>query len=261
MRPKDPGKSSRRPEHFDPDDLYRRLEKYQRELARAQEPRKGSRKAKAEKPTSPQQYRHVPQFAAADFVNTASPECLEKQEIHPLSSAAIRSSKPRGARSSRDAPMSHYVEKQDLALQQMMARADRNQFTRSPGMEAVAERDNERNLYKPPQRDFEPLMSPQETRDKPGSKLIHGAQSPALEPLDEIAEEYIAPMTRPLRPEDRCDWSQTDENVQPTRRRFKHHIFPSLRKTQVQVETKEPQLDASAQGKKPLRRRSTFLIF
>ena len=210
---------------------------------------------------SPQQYRHVPQCAAADFVKTASPECLEKQEIHPLSCAAMRMSKPQGTRSSRDALMSHYVEKQDLALQQMMARADRNQFTRTPGLEAAAEADDERNLYKPPQRDFEPLMSSKEIRDKPGSKLIYGSHSPALEAVDEIAEPYVAPRPRPYRPDDRCDWAQRDDNVQPTRRRFKHNIFPSLRKTQVSAETKEPQLENTAQEKKVLRRRSNFLIF
>ena len=256
MRPQNPSKNARRPEPFDPHDLYRRLEKYQRELARAQESRKESRKAKAEKPMSPQQYRHVPQYAAADFVNTASPDRLEKQEIHPLSCAAMRMSKTQGTQPSKDAFISHYVEKQDLALQQMMTRADRNQFTRTPGLEAAAQADDERNLYKPPQRDFEPLVSSKEVRDKLGSKLIYGALSPALEPVDEVAECYVAPRARPYRPEDRCDWAQRDDNVQPARRRFKYHIlFPSLRKTQIPAGTKEPQLDTTAQDKKMLRRR------
>lgn len=91
---KDPRRNPKRPEPFDPHELYRRLEKYQQSLARAEE-RRRFKAAKAEKqkpPQAPEEYRHVPKNAASQFVNTASPEFVDaNKHFHPLSRLILRS--------------------------------------------------------------------------------------------------------------------------------------------------------------------------
>ena len=92
--PKDSHKNPKLVEPFDPNELYRRLEKYQQSLARAEERRK-AKAAKAEQqksPPAPENYRHVPKNAASQFVNTASPELVDaRKNFHPLSRLMLRS--------------------------------------------------------------------------------------------------------------------------------------------------------------------------
>lgn len=115
---KDPRKNPKQPEPFDPHDLYRRLEKHQKSLARAEERRKvkPAKAAKAEKqkpPPAPEKYRHVPKYAASQFVNTASPEFVDAhQHFHPLSRLMLRS--PR--LSEPQSPKTGFMTPRDLEL-------------------------------------------------------------------------------------------------------------------------------------------------
>jgi len=90
---KGPHRDTKQPEPFDPYELYRRLEKYQRSLARAEE-RQKAKAAKTEKqktPRAPEKYRHVPKNAASQFVRTATPEFVDAhQHFHPLSRLMLR---------------------------------------------------------------------------------------------------------------------------------------------------------------------------
>lgn len=74
---------------LDPDELYRALEKFQvRNNGRSHHAFPENEKP----PTAPAQgYRHVPQFAASDFMSTATAELPENVTIHPLSLSAMES--------------------------------------------------------------------------------------------------------------------------------------------------------------------------
>ncbi|MCJ1433149.1 hypothetical protein MMC27_002508 [Xylographa pallens] len=254
---KNPCQNSNHGEPFDPFELYRRLEKISNEQARAQE----RRLAKAEKRKTPQEYRHVPQYAAADFVNTASRNCYDIQDVHPLARLVGRASKPAESLLPTDGLMSHYVEKQDWDLQRMKAAAERNQFQRTQILQTAAESDESRDIYKPPQRDFESLF----TSKQAGESFGEGIKSPLVTDLDMVNESTNIPIApkRPIiyRPDDRHDWAQRDETAAPARRSFRDHILPVLRKTHFIGASKDQHADDSTQEKKSSQRRSGFLSF
>ncbi|MCJ1381582.1 hypothetical protein MMC17_004693 [Xylographa soralifera] len=250
-----PRQSSNHGEPFDPFELYRRLEKISNEQARAQE----RRLAKAEKHKTPQEYRHVPRYAAADFVNTASRDCYENQNVHPLARLIGRVSKPAESQLPTDGLMSHYVQKQDWDLQRMKAAADRNQFQRTQILQTAAESDESRDIYKPPQRDFESLFSSKQA----GESFADGIKSPLVADLDMVDEGtniHIVPK-QPIiyQPDDRHDWTQRDETAAPTRRSFRDHILPVLRKTHFIGASKNQQTDDCIREKRLSQRRSGFL--
>ncbi|KAL9123393.1 MAG: hypothetical protein Q9187_000032, partial [Circinaria calcarea] len=74
---------------LDPDELYRALEDFKvREKGRSHQAFPENDKP----PTGPTRgYRHVPQFAASDFMSTATAELPENVTIHPLSLSAMES--------------------------------------------------------------------------------------------------------------------------------------------------------------------------
>ena len=254
---KKPCQNSNHGEHFDPFELYRRLEKISNEQARTQE----RRLAKAEKRKAPQEYRHVPQYAAADFVKTASRNCYENQNVHPLARLVGRVSRPAESQLPTDGLMSHYVEKQDWDLQRMNAVADRNQFQRTQILQTAAESDESRDIYKSPQRDFDSLFTSKQARESFGE----GIKSPLVADLDMVNESTNIPIAskQPIiyRPDDRHDWAQRDETAAPARRSFRDHILPVLRKTHLMGPSKNQHADDSTQEKKLSQRRSGFLSF
>ncbi|MCJ1403394.1 hypothetical protein MMC11_006617 [Xylographa trunciseda] len=252
---KKPRQTSKQGEPFDPFELYRRLEKISNDQARAHD----RRLAKAEKHKIPQEYRHVPRYAAADFVNTASRNCYENPNVHPLARLVGRASKPAQSQLPTDGLMSHYVDKQDRELQKMKAAADRNQFQRTQILQTAAETDESRDIYKPPQRDFQSLFSSKQGRETPGD----GIKSPFTADLD-VVDEGIDVSVMPERPivyqpDDRHDWAQRDETTE--RRSFRDHILPVLRKTHLIGTSKNQQADDSAREKRLSRRKTSFLSF
>lgn len=254
---KKPRQSSKHGEPFDPFELYRRLEKISNEQARAHE----RLLAKAEKHKTPQEYRHVPRYAAADFVNTASRNCYESQNMHPLARLIGRGSKPAESQLPTDGLMSHYVEKQDWDLQRMKATAERNQFQRTRILQTAAETDESREIYKPPQRDFESLFSSKQARECIGD----GIKSPLVADLD-MVEEGTDVSTVPKKPvvyqpDDRHDWAQRDETPASKSRSFRDHVLPVLRKTRLITNSKNQQADDSVQEKRLSQRKSGFLSF
>ena len=253
---KKPCQSSNQREHFDPFELYRRLEKISNEQARAHE----RRLAKAEKHKIPQEYRHVPRYAAADFVNTASRNCYDNQNLHPLARLVGRVSKHAESQLPTDGLMSHYVEKQDWDLQRMKAAAERNQFQRTQILQTAAENDESRDIYKPPQRDFKSLFSSKQKQENFGD----GIKSPLVADLDVVDEGTSIPIVpkRPIiyQPDDRHDWAQRDETAAPVRRSFRDHILPVLRKTHL-IGGSKNQADDSIREERQSQPRSGFLPF
>ena len=251
------GQSSSHGEPFDPFELYRRLEKISNEQARAH----NRRIAKAGKHETPQEYRHVPQYAAADFVNTASRKCYENETVHPLARLIGRAPKPVEPQLRADGLMSHYVEKQDRESQRMKAAADRNQFQRTQILQTAAEDDESRNIYKPPQRDFESIFTSKESKERIGD----GIKSPLVADLDIIDEDTDCAVIsrRPItyQPDDRHDWAQRDEATTHERRSFRDHILPVLRKTHLIGTSKHQQADDPTREKRLSQRKSGFLSF
>ncbi|MCJ1392427.1 hypothetical protein MMC18_005294 [Xylographa bjoerkii] len=254
---KKPSQSSKHGEPFDPFELYRRLEKISNDQARAHE----RLLAKAEKHKTPQEYRHVPRYAAADFVNTASRNCYENQNVHPLARLIGRAAKPAESQLPTDGLMSHYVEKQDWDLRRMKATAERNQFQRTQILQTAAELDESRDIYKPPQRDFESPFSSKQAREHSGD----GIKSPLVADLDIVDEGADVPIV-PKRlivyqPDDRHDWAQRDQTLASERRSFKDHILPVLRKTHLIGASKNQQVDDSTREKRLSQQKSGFLSF
>ncbi|MCJ1280762.1 hypothetical protein MMC26_000079 [Xylographa opegraphella] len=252
---KKPCQGANHAEPFDPFELYRRLEKISNEQARAHE----RRLAKAEKHKTPHEYRHVPRYAAADFVNTASRNCYENQNVHPLARLVGRVSKPAESQLPTDGPMSHYVEQQDRNLQKMKTAAERNQFQRSQILQTAAESDESRDIYKPPQRDFESFFTSKQTREGFGD----GIKSPLAADLETAEDGTNIPIVpRPIiyKPDDRHDWAQRDEIEAPSRRGFRDHILPVLRKTHL-IGSSKNQTDDSIRERRQLQRRSGMLSF
>ncbi|MCJ1408021.1 hypothetical protein MMC19_002094 [Ptychographa xylographoides] len=248
-----PGNKPKHGEPFDPDDLYRRLERYKESQARAHE----RRKAKAEKNKPPEQYHHTPQFAAADMLSTASPEWIENQHIHPLSRLRIRQQKAVDPVDPKVMPITQQVEQQDSAHQKMMAVAERNQFQRTRMMETAAEVDEDRDIRKPLQRRFEPISSHTNTRSKAGD----GNKTPGFSDPESMDEGTGTPMISKrqvvFNPDDRHDWAQRDACAEPERRSF----MTMLRKTHLLGGNKGQQSETSLQEKRKSRRKSSFLSF
>ncbi|MCJ1476550.1 hypothetical protein MMC13_005216 [Lambiella insularis] len=248
---------SKHPEPFDPQELYRRLEKHKEEQVRAHE----RRKAGAEKHKAPKEYRHVPQYAAADFVNTASVNWLESQTAHPLARHISRSKRIADPQPPKDGHVSRFVEQQDLASQKVQAIADRNQFQRTQVLQIAAEADDSRDLFRRPQRDFESFFASKSFKEK----AVDDISSPAPAELDLMNEELdrLAVHKRQLiyQPDDRHDWAQRDECAGHEQRSLRDRILPILRKTRLLGDNKEQRVDLSARQKRFSLRKSGFLSF
>lgn len=243
---KQSGQNSKHLERFDPHELYRRLEKYKEEQARAHE----RRKAKVVNHKTPQEYQHVPQYAAADFVNTASRDWLENQTVHPLARHVSQSLRNNKSHHLKDGYTSHYVEQQDLASQKVKATADRNQFQRTQILQNAAESDENRGIFRPPQRDFESLFVLKKQR----GKIADGIGPPGVAELDLIDEEPDHPVVSKsqlnYRPDDRHDWAQRDECAGHERHGFRNHILPVLRKTHIFGDSKGQSVDRPVRQKR-----------
>ena len=157
---------------FDPEELSRLLQSHLATQKVRAEQRRSARAAKAladfaaderaaaaaSKNASPSQengYHHVPKVAAAAFARTATPDPLRK--THKLSQPALKSQMEQLAIDESTSPAVKTL-KSPQALDQAIAEREalrkRNQFQDDPVMEAAAEVDAYREVYKPTQRSF-----------------------------------------------------------------------------------------------------------
>lgn len=211
-------------EAFDPEELCRRLEKYRQE---EKEARRRRRAQVSDKKGEPAQYHHVPQCAAASFARTATPESLNKEEIHKLSRQVVRTHQPavdpRAPTAKIRPSIRRVVEGHEMARLKREALAERNQFQRTPLLEEAARADHTRNLNKPQQRDFEnPLCEQLPTKHSPPNGGKPGEWDPHR------METNVPPSQAHRRPNanDRHDWAQRDECVDTGRQGLRDRMRP-----------------------------------
>ena len=147
--------SAKKSEALDVDELFRRLERHRQHIEDARE----RRRAKTVKKASSDEYHHVPQSAATDFVRTTTPDVRSRKSIHPLSRPVVQTqslrSRSEGHMVTTRMPLSQVVQDRDLSELNMLLNAERNQFTQTGAFARATEVDKERNIFKLPQRDFE----------------------------------------------------------------------------------------------------------
>lgn len=246
-------------EPFDPEELYRRLERYSESEKRARERR---RARAAEKATGV--YHHVPKFAASDFVKTATPELHDPHSVHPLSRPMVKGLKHgethRKISSSppKEAQFRQIIEERDLALQKMMAVADRNQFQQTKAMKEAAQIDKERSS-KLIQRDFETsFLSKKPSHKSETDGIVAGTDPERLVHHIENSD-------------DRPDWEQCDQVISkksenPSRQRRRALTGPQKKDVEQAIESDEDKLaNLPTPGRsvssdvKQSRRKSSFL--
>ena len=216
-------------ETLDVDELFRRLERHRQHLEEARD----RRRAKVKKTTASEEYRHVPQCAAADFVCTTTADVRSEKSTHPLSRSIVRTQiarpKSEGHLLKSRMPVSQVVQNQDLAQLKMVLNSERNQFTQSSTLARAAEADKERNIHKLPQRDFDfsrsmPLSSKTNSqRDRSNSSSNRtrpmtegrGRPKPYLPAFDEKDSHLdLGTIPRPHHIQNhtdrRHDWSQNE---------------------------------------------------
>ncbi len=185
-------------ERFDPIELCRRLQLYQREQHNAHR----RSHTRAEKRTVKEAYHHTPVLAAVDFARTATPELHREKDIHQLSRPVLRPCRI------PDASLSpaEFVNQQEKARLRMEAAAERNQFQLTQELENALVSDKARDITRSQQRGFK------------GAFVAIGSQSRVTCELptspQDIAEARVVrdSLNRTLpQPNDRNDWAQRDE--------------------------------------------------
>ena len=173
----------------------------------------------------------MPQCAASDFVNTATPDFHDEQNVHPLSRALVRSTdfaNPCRLAGDRQHADLRYFKRQDKAEQLMALAAERNQFQRSKALQKAAKTDEVRDLNKIPQRGFDEHSA----ANFLGGSLVQGS-TPVL--CNELAdpEAQSANVKRKLRlPKDRHNWVQADEPL-GKERNLLQDLLPMFRRTNL----------------------------
>lgn len=217
-------KAVNKSEAFDPEELCRRLEKYRQE---EKEARRRRRAQASEKKGEPAEYHHVPQCAAASFARTATPESLKKEDIHKLSRQVVSTQQP--AVDSR-APLAKIgpsirtvVEGHEMARLKIEAIAERNQFQRTSALEEAARADQNRNLNRPQQRDFEVLLSEElPTKNSPPNRGDFNEWDPLRKETNgSPSQAHGLPNAN-----DRNDWAQRDESEETDRHGLRDRVTP-----------------------------------
>jgi hypothetical protein len=202
--------------------------------------------------TSPQPYKHIPKTAATSFVNTATSAYVDGKHIHPLC-RLVAQSPGADQQSFGDGHV------KDVALQIMMGRTDRNQFQDSPEMQAVAEIDAIRGVYKPTQRDFDLSFFSRKEKDKSGNKTPALLQNPSLvnvtTEMHLDAQSGLTSSQSIFGANDKNDWAQRDE-VEDYERHSKHRLFKALRRNK-----QPPPANTPAEFGKGTKRKSFLQIF
>ena len=211
-------------EAFDPDELCRQLEKYRQE---EKEARMRRRAQASDKKGVPGQYHHVPQCAAASFARTATPESRKKKDIHRLARQVLQTQQAavdsKGLLAAHGPSIRRIVEGQDMARLKLEETADRNQFQCTPALEEAARADHERNLNKPPQRDFEVSLS----EDLPSNlRRARGGDISDWDPSKIETNGTSRHVAGVPNPNDRHDWAQRDDTVETDKQGLRDRMTP-----------------------------------
>ena len=176
---------------------------------------------RAEKPFNHQHY--VPQVAATDFARTATPHPSKPKDTHKLS-RAVTVSYALGVTAKYPPQNGRPQKRAGRKSLDIDALAERNQFQRTPAMEAAAQFDKARDAKKPRSSSFNmnTLMSQPD---------LQGHLDKDSDTWDSLHDDVnvLASRTRhaPPQPNDRADWTQSDERIEELAER-RHHLFSPL---------------------------------
>ncbi|KAL3417777.1 hypothetical protein PVAG01_10788 [Phlyctema vagabunda] len=220
-------------EPFDPAELTRRLEAYQEQQRKSRAGRRTSKMEAAATVTAQKQeaYHHVPQVAAASFERTTTQDGLRR--IHKLAELARRHHHAEPAEETPSVPVTALQKSQalDQALLKQEALRSRNQFQWTRDMEEAAEVDVERDVYRAPQRTFEPeqkLVLPRKSIRPLSTGDILSEEEGESPPLTTTATRTTKKKMQPFH---QNDWAQRDEFKGVDRRRtVRERVNPFLRK-------------------------------
>ncbi|KAM3066767.1 hypothetical protein ACMFMG_011837 [Clarireedia jacksonii] len=207
-----PSRSKKR-QALDPEDLSRRLALHlseQRRLARA-------RVTEEHGP-----YHHVPQVAGVNFESTTTPDKM--RQLRKLVQPAFKNLEVLRFNErvhGKPATLLQRPKAMDLATAERNHLRNRHQHQWTTAIERAAELDNERGIYRFPQRTFETDIGPfvRRTRQMPRPMSLGDM-------LWERGEENCEERKRDRN--DRQDWSQSDENEVNVRRKIRDLVTPLL---------------------------------
>lgn len=209
-------------EPFDPDDLCRRLEAHLAEQRFRAEKRREARAAKAAAVQANGPY--VPMVAATAFQRTATPDVL--RQVHKLAEPALKTQLSIHFEEPGFSALKRTQARDHAAIEKECVRT-RNQFQWGHDMEEAVILDIDRDIYKAPQRTFQPETS--HLRILRNSNVIRHFSTGDMLSDDEQLHGTVKPKSKALfEANDRNDWAQRDdvENRHPKR----EWVTPFLRK-------------------------------
>lgn len=178
-------------------------------------------------------YHHVPAVAARDMERTTTPIIGKDRKMHKLAEPVVKAHLARVSvddnRPSQPLTLLQKTIATDQAILETHLVRNRNQFQWTHDMEEAAEADEERDIYKPPQRTFgefahlmgthkkgapRPLSTGDMFWDEEGSSPPQQKQKPKPAPHDLVNDH-------------RNDWVQRDDKIE---NRQKEKASPFLRK-------------------------------
>ncbi|MCJ1313386.1 hypothetical protein MMC25_007064 [Agyrium rufum] len=271
-------------EPLDAQDLFRRLERHQQHLERSDLRRKTRRSVPAG-PESKHEYHHIPQRAASDFAKTTTQEPLKYRESHHLSQKFLFQD-PLWTKSPLHAapvfvPMSQLVAEREIRQQKRKAHAEHvpNVLHSSSSKEGMLSSSTERDTARPRRRGSKRLSSSAAEKEKAvarrTSRLITITDS--MDNLARYSDVESVPTLPPVlqNPNDRHDWTQSDQNVpkspkspkgEKTLRGKKRSIFLSAPVGRLLESKSSPQLSSKLSsggkvGPQLRRQKSGFFSF
>ncbi|KAI9826167.1 MAG: hypothetical protein M1819_007423 [Sarea resinae] len=215
-RPPKTSRTVRRPEPFDPEELCRRLELYQKQEKKPQRPRQLYSACEPDKRR--RSYHHIPQVAAAAFERTSISDLATKKLLHKLSQPVVdrykngRDTKePAGGFRPGQLATAH-----EAANAEIEALAERNQFQHTKVLEEAALADRKRGV----------MSSQKANSGLASSSGLSSRQTNLVAAIDDAStpkppSSAYASLCRvsahtPSQslPNDRNDWTQKDENAE-----------------------------------------------
>ncbi|KAK6583325.1 hypothetical protein PZA11_004401 [Diplocarpon coronariae] len=237
---------------FDPEDLSRRLAKHLAEQRFRAEKR---REAMAIKTALLAQqnilsYHHVPKVAATQFQRTTTPDVM--RSVHKLAQPAVKAHLEllslHGSAHSRPSTTLQRTQAMDQAIRKKELLRNRNQFQGTHDMEEAAMTDAKRDLYKLPQRTFDPDFA----------HLIGLHKKGGPRPLSTggvLCEEDLPhgitksrEQVKIINGKDRHDWAQRDEEFEVRKRDKASPFFKKMESDSMLISKRERALPEQDTG-------------
>lgn len=217
-------------EQFDPEELSRRLTAHLAEQKMKAEQRREARAAKAASTEQNVAYHHVPTVAAAAFERTTTPSGMKNRPVHKASQSVLKAHLglvQEDVLPGNPLTVLQETQAKDQAMIERELVRNRNQFQWTRDMEEAVEIDEERDLYKAPQRtfpEFAHLRSSNSVRKTHRTASTGDVFSDDIPALPKARQKPKFDTTK-----DRNDWVQRDKE-NDGRRSKEEGVTPYLRK-------------------------------